>query len=254
MRRPFGHDGEFEVIDNLVDNFSGNNPGDDGIFQTEDDVDSFAYVELADAPDTHYFLTNVMGSYRKYMALQLVFNKRMSNRWQLLASFVWSKTWGNIGGDYNATSGVSDSFNTPNSFVFSDGRLGQDRPLNIKIQSTAILPWDVIFSIYLNHRSGAPWARSVTIYLPDDAAYKREGDVYSVATEEIGARRMPSFTTLDVRIEKRFHVGNTFTVGGYIDYSAGWDQTPTFERYSTYGDVTSAYGNRIFKFSLRFTF
>ena len=75
-------------------------PGDDGLFQTEDDIDSYAYVELADAPDTHYFLTNVEGSYRKYMALQLIFNKRMSDRWQLLASLVWSKTWGNIGGNY----------------------------------------------------------------------------------------------------------------------------------------------------------
>ncbi|MFC2160249.1 carboxypeptidase regulatory-like domain-containing protein [Acidobacteriota bacterium] len=250
-------------------------PGDDGIFQTEDDLDSFAYVELADAPDTHYFLTNVVGSYRKYMALQLLFNKRMSSRWQLLASFVWSKTWGNIGGDYGATSGVSESFNSPNSFVFSDGRLGQDRPLNIKIQSTVILPWDLIFSIYLNHRSGSPWARSVTVNLPDDTSYKWDGDVYTVATEEIGTRRNPSQTILDIRIEKRFHVGETFTIGGYIDilnalgrsgygissnpggyidYSAGWAQPATFERYSSYGDVTSAYGNRTFKFSLRFTF
>jgi len=250
-------------------------PGDDGIFQTEDDLDSYAYVELADAPDTHYFLTNVVGSYRKYMAFQLLFNKRMSDRWQLFASFVWSKTWGNIGGDYGASSGVSGSFNTPNSFVFSDGRLGQDRPLNIKIQSTVILPWDIIFSIYFNHRSGSPWARSVTVYLPDDPTYKWDGDVYTVATEEIGTRRFPSLTILDIRIEKRFHVGNKLTVGGYIDilnalgrsgygissnpggyidYSAGWDQPPIFERYSTYGDVTSAYGNRTFKFSLRFTF
>ncbi|MCJ7579413.1 MAG: TonB-dependent receptor [Candidatus Aminicenantes bacterium] len=250
-------------------------PGDDGMFGTEDDLNSFAYVELADAPDTHYFLTNVVGSYRKYMALLLLFNKRMSDRWQLLASFVWSKTWGNIGGDYDSTSGVSGSFNTPNSFVFSDGRLGQDRPLNIKIQSTVILPWDVIFSLYFNHRSGSPWARSVTVYLPDDTAYKWDGDVYSVATEEIGTRRNPSLTTLDIRVEKRFHLGEAFTLGGYIDilnalgrsgygiasnpggyidYSAGWDQPPTFERYSSYGDVTSAYGNRTFKFSLRFTF
>jgi len=163
----------------------------------------------------------------------------------------------------------------PNSFVFSDGRLAQDRPLNIKIQSTVILPWDIIFSTYFNHRSGSPWARSVTVYLPDDPSYKWDGDVYAVATEEIGTRRFPSLTTLDIRIEKRFRVGRGFFVGGYIDilnalgrsgygissnpggyidYSAGWDQPPAFERYSTYGDVTSAYGKRTFKFSLRFTF
>jgi hypothetical protein len=248
-------------------------PGDDGEFGTEDDQTNFLYAELAGAPSIHYWLTNVEGAYRKYMALQLIFNKRMSNRWQLMASVVWSKAWGNIGGSYGSSYGASGNFDNPNSFVYGDGRLDYDRPLNVKIQSTVILPLDIILSGYFNYRSGSPWRRSVTVYIPEDDKYKWPGDAYGVPTEENGTRRNAPVTTLDIRVEKRFRIGERFSIGGYIDIlnalgRSGYSITgnpggylnysdpnnPTFERFGTYGDITGAYGNRTYKFSLRFTF
>jgi hypothetical protein len=248
-------------------------PGDDGDFGTDDDQQSYVYVELADAPAIHYYLTNVEGAFRKYWALQFVFNKRMSNNWQMLASYVYSKAWGNIGGDYGSSYGASGGFDTPNTWVFSGGRLDYDRPHNIKIQSTVILPYEFIISGYFNHYSGEPWQRDVTIYLPDDPRYKWEGDSYGVDTELNGTRRDAPTTTLDMRVEKRFRVGETFSIGAYLDIinlmgRSGYNITgnpggyvdytdpdnPTFERFGTYGNITGAYGNRVFKVSLRFTF
>ena len=248
-------------------------PGDDGDFGTDDDQQSYCYVELADAPSIHYFMTNVEGSYRKYWALQFIFNKRMSNNWQLLGSYVYSKSWGNIGGNYNSSYGASGGFDTPNAFVFNGGRLDYDRPHNIKIQSTVILPYEFILSTYFNHHSGSPWARDITVYLPDNARYKYEGDSHGVDTELNGTRRNAPTTTLDMRVEKRFRVGETFSIGAYLDIinlmgRSGLDITgnpggyvdysdpdnPTFERFGTYGNITGAYGNRVFKVSLRFTF
>jgi len=253
--------------------FEFKDPGDDGLFGTDDDKTSYCYAELAGAPDIHYYLTNVDGSYRKYTALQFIVNKRMSNRWQLLGSLVWSKAWGNIGGDYDASYGASGNFDTPNAWVYSDGRLDLDRPINIKIQSTVILPLDFVLSTYFNHISGSPWARSVTVYIPDDPRYKWPGDSYGVPTEENGTRRNAPVTTLDLRIEKRFRLTETVTVGGYLDIlnalgRSGYSITgnpggyidysdpsnPTFERYGNYGDISGAFGNRVFKVSLRFTF
>ncbi len=218
-------------------------------------------------------MTNVAGSYRKYMALQLILNKRMSNRWQMMmASIVWSKAWGNIGGNYDVSYGASGNFDTPNAWVYSDGRLDFDRPINIKVQSTVILPLDIVLSAYLNHLSGSPWARSVTVYIPEDPTYKYPGTTYGVATEENGTRRNPPETSLDLRVEKRFRIGETFTVGGYVDIlnalgRSGYNITsnpggyidhrvdpPTFIRYGTYGNISGAYGNRVIKVSLRFTF
>jgi hypothetical protein len=248
-------------------------PGDDGDFGTDDDITSSCYARLNTAPDTHYFLTNVEGSYRKYWALQLLVNKRMSNRWQLLGSLTWSKAWGNIGGDYNNSYGASGTFDTPNSFIYDGGRLNYDRPINIKLQSTVILPLDIVLSAYFNHTSGAPWRRTITVYIPDDPMYWDPGEAVGVPTELDGTRRDAPVTTLDLRIEKRFPIGDFGTVGGYVDIinalgRSGLNITgnpggyvdysdpanPTFTRYGTYGDITGAYGNRVFKVSLRFTF
>lgn len=253
--------------------FEFNDPGDDGKFNTDDDKTSYLYAELAGSPDIHYYLTNVEGAYRKYTGLQLIFNKRMSNRWQLMASVTWSKSWGNIGGSYGSSYGASGNFDNPNSFVYGDGRLDYDRPLNIKIQSTVILPLDFILSGYFNHLSGSPWRRSVTVYIPDDPKWRWPGDTYSVPTEENGTRRNPPLTTLDLRLEKRFRIGETLSIGGYVDVinalgRSGYNvysnpggyidysdpNNPTFERFGNFGTITGAYGNRTIKFSLRFTF
>jgi hypothetical protein len=252
-------------------------PGDDGDFGTDDDFQTSLYYELDTAPSIHYFLTNVEGAYRKYWAVQLLLNKRMSNRWQLLGSITWSKAWGNIGGSYGLSYGASGTFDNPNSFLYQHGRLNYDRPINVKLQSTVVLPLDIVLSGYLNHRSGSPWRRTVRVYLPDvpnaGETFKWSGDYYTVPTELNGERRDPPVTTLDLRIEKRFPIGDFGTIGGYIDiinalgrsgYSITGDPggylhledpaNPTFSNWTNYGDISGAYGNRVFKLSLRFTF
>lgn len=249
-------------------------PGDDGMFGTGDDQASTCYAELATSPgDRHWFYTNLDVGFRKYTALQFVLNKRMSSRWQLLASLVWSKAWGNIGGKYSETGGASANYDTPNSLIFPEGRLDYDRPLNIKIQSTVFIPLDIILSGYFNHLSGAPWARTLWIIIPEDERYLFPGQAYSVITEESGTRRTAPLTTLDLRLEKKFRLSDSMCLGGYIDILnvLGWSgykidsdpggyldcrnpSSPVFNRYSNYGKITSAYGSRIVKVGLRLTF
>jgi hypothetical protein len=257
----------------LWQEYTFNDPGDDGEFGTGDDITSSCYAELAGAPPTHYFLTNVDGAYRKYWAVQLILNKRMSNRWQLLGSITWSKAWGNIGGRYGLSYGASGTFDTPNSFLYDSGRLDYDRPINIKLQSTVILPLDIVLSGYFNHRSGEPWRRQVRVTIPDDPMWKYPADTWTVPTEDNGTRRDPPVTTLDLRIEKRFPLGDFGTIGGYIDIinalgRSGYEiescpggevdysdpANPTFTNWGAYGHLEEAFGNRVFKVSIRFTF
>lgn len=246
-------------------------PGEDGEFGTGDDQMSYLYAELKDAPDWHQYLTNVEGGFRKYWALNFIFNKRMSNNWQLLGSIVYSKAWGHIGGSWGQTFGASGGFDNPNTWVFSPGRLDYDRPWNIKLQSTVILPYDFIISGYFNHISGEPWGRTLAVYLPY-GKYKYPS--YSnIRTELNGTRRNAPLSTLDLRLEKRFRIRGNFYIGGYIDImnalgSSGFEiysnpggyldysdpDNPTFTRYGSYGSLNSAYGTRIIKVSLRFTF
>jgi len=249
-------------------------PGDDGLFGTDDDKRAFCYAELANSPgELHWYHMNVEAGFRKYAALQFILHKRMSSRWQLLASVVWSKAWGNIGGSYGESSGASKAFDTPNSFVFTEGRLDYDRPLNIKIQSTVILPEDFMLSGYFNFLSGCPWARTVWVTIPEDEKYLYPGHSYKVQTEETGTRRKSPLTTLDLRFEKRFSLTSSISLGAYIDVLnvLGWSNidvfadpggyldyrdpaNPKFSRYGNFGDISGVYGNRIIKVSLRFIF
>jgi hypothetical protein len=253
--------------------FDFTDPGVDGLFGTDDDTPGYVYGEKAGAPGTHYYQTNVDGGFRKYWGINFVFNKRMSNNWQLLGSVVYSKAWGNIGGAYGESWGASGNFDSPNTWVFAGGRLDYDRPWNIKLQSTIILPYEFIISAYFQHRSGSPWARTVQVYIPDSDIYKYPGDYWTVRSELIGERRNSPVTTLDMRVEKRFRFGQSFSIGGYIDIinlmgRSGYDvssnmggyldysdpENPTFERWGSYGDISEAYGVRTIKVSLRFTF
>jgi len=253
--------------------FEFTDPGDDGIFNTEDDLNSYCYAELADSPGgRNWYYTNIESAFRKYTALQLVLNKKMSHRWQFLASLVWSKAWGNIGGWDSATNASSLYFDTPNSMVYADGRLDFDRPLNVKIQASVVLPYGFDLGGYYNYRSGIPWNRTITVYVPEEARYLDPGACYTVATEERGSRRTPALSTLDFRLQKKFKLTDTLSMnayldvlnalggssyymtsnpGGYVDYRD--PDNPTFERY---GDTISygTYNNRIFKIGIHLYF
>jgi hypothetical protein len=253
--------------------FEFTDPGDDGIFGTEDDQASYCYVELAESPGgRHWYYTNIESAFRKYTAFQLVINKRMSNKWQLFASLVWSQAWGNIGGWSMATDASSYYFDTPNSMVYAEGRLDFDRPLNIKIQGSVQLPYGFDLGCYYNYRSGIPWNRSITVYVPENDRYLDPGASYTVATEERGDRRAPDLSNLDLRLQKKFKLTEaasmnvyldvlnalggsnyylTSNPGGYVDYRDPGN--PTFERYGDY--ITyGVYNNRIFKIGIHILF
>jgi hypothetical protein len=196
----------------------------------------------------------------------------MSNKWQLLASVVWSKAWGNIGGWREATSASSFYFDTPNSMVNAEGRLDYDRPLNIKIQGSVVLPYGFDLGCYYHYQSGIPWKRTITVYVPEDDRYLDPGASYTVATEERGSRRTPALSSFDFRLQKKFKLTDTISAnayvdvlnafggspyyltsnpGGYVDYRD--PNNPFFQRYGDYIHY-GVYNNRIFKMGLHIFF
>lgn len=254
--------------------FSFTDPGEDGVFGTADDSTAVCFAESADSPgERHWYFMNVEEAYRKHTAVQLILHKRMSHNWQLLASLVWSRAWGNVDGGTPASTGFSKAFNTPNQTLFTGGRLDYDRPLNIKIMGSVILPFDFIASAFYQYRSGVPWNRTLTITIPDNDQYLDPGAVYTVPTEEKGSRRTSPLSLLDFRLEKSFFVSGNLAVGGYVDIlnvlgqsrlhveaNAGGfldysdPDNPVFQPYGNIGDIFDAEGTRTYRFSLRISF
>ncbi len=186
------------------------------------DTEVTAYYWSNNAPALFYRVKNVPELKRKYQALEIAFKKRMSKNWQLNGSFVLSKATGNIGLNYDASSGFSRAADSPNYLLVNlpaDSRLDFDRPLAIKLMGTYKFPYDFLLSFYYTYMSGAPWARSVTIIPPsswiqDNNAYSAPVKVY---LERPGTRRTEPYSNLDLRVEKEFRLGKSGRISAYVD-------------------------------------
>ncbi len=273
-----------ERLVDVVDRFRGNDPngqwwipytvtdpGWDGQFGTGDDVPLTVSAVKAGAPLAQNFLTNPRGAERKYKAIELIFQKRMSNRWQLLGSLTLSKYEGNVDASYWESAGNQGPLFNPNNYVNGYGRVDMDRPVQIKLQGSVQLPLDFMLSAYYFHFSGVPWQRTVSVMLPPDPAFDPSAQLtfVDVNAETPGSRRRLSRNNLDIRLEKNFNVGSFGRLGVFLDVlnalGERWfdlEQNPggfiypgnVFVRYPTFGQFTAANGLRTFKLSARFSF
>jgi hypothetical protein len=247
-------------------------PGWDGDWGTSDDQTLTAYGLRADRPVPTWTGINPPEAERKYWALALTFDKRMSNNWQLKGSILYSSFKGNVEGTYGPTEGESSAFNSPNSLVNATGRLYFDRPLQVKVMGTYILPFDILVSAYVQHYSGIPWGRTISrVYFPAD--FPAVQQTYALLNAEApGSQRRASATNLDLRVEKGFPLKGRARLDFYLDiFNIGgrsgvlvdndpsprlrFDQTPVVTEASpTYGDVLSVFGIRSFRIGVRWSF
>jgi hypothetical protein len=112
-------------------------------------------VELGD----RWILDNY---YRKYRGIEFLFNKKFSNRWQVLASYVWSKTWGTADNQYAGDIGWNShddlAPSDPNYWTNADGNSTCDPTHMIKVQGTYIVPWvEISLNVYFRAISGNNW-------------------------------------------------------------------------------------------------
>jgi len=209
---------------------------------------------------------------QEYTGLVLQANKRMSNNWQLNGSVLYSSFKGNVEATYVPTEGESSAFNSPNSLVNAYGPLYFDRPLQIKVMGTYILPFNILLSAYVQHYSGIPWGRTISrVYFPADFPAVQQTYVLLNA-EAPGSQRRASFTNLDLRLEKGFPLRGRARLEFYLDiFNVGgrsgvlvdndpsprlrFDQTPVvYEASPTYGHMLSVYGIRSFRLGVRWVF
>jgi hypothetical protein len=250
-------------------------PGWDRQLGTEDDQSLTVYW-LKQGVLPYKQLQNVPQAKRKYQALTLTFDKRMSNGWQLGGSVVYSKIYGNYFGGGSSPLGYMSYYDNPNSLVNTENsRLDFDRPLVIKIFGTVRLPWDFYISGYYSHYDGSPRSRNVMVYFPStidgfSPYYTNSGTVK--ADPHGGSRRYEGTDNLDLRIEKELDLRkiglygtfkasvDIFNVLGNIETSIS--NTPFIYIYadgsvgvsSSYGRVYGIYGTRSFLFNLRYSF
>jgi len=237
------------------------------------------YFMSYDAPWDEQFtrFANVPESKRNYNAVEITFDKRFSQGWSLGGSLVLSRTKANNSGSYGAVWGYGGAYNDANWFVNRYGKDEFDRPFVLKLYGTFTLPYRFIVGFYATSFPGSAYQR--TVYVVPPAAWAEANNCaqfgYTVNAETQGTRRNQSVNNVDFRIEKEFGLQRFGRVSLYVDvfnllgssyFSSSWDPGGTwypddantkegrFVPGYWYGKVRGVSGQRIFKFSIRYTF
>jgi hypothetical protein len=236
------------------------------------------YAKSLQAPPAFLQLRNVPELKRKYQALEFVFHKSLSQGWQMAGSLVLSKTEGNIGGFAEDTTAFTSAADSPNDFINRTGPLNTDRPVQVKLQGTAQLPFGFWISASFLHQSGQTWQRWAQILPPADwcLAHNVERTLTTVSLEAPGNRRQKARTFLDLRLEKEWRLGDSSKMGLYMDVTnllgftdalVGLNDVDRWEPSAEgagqpglkvlqpdYGVTSAVYGRRTLRFGLRVDF
>jgi hypothetical protein len=168
--------------------------------------DAVTFYEMNDSfGDYGFVFQNVPGTARKYTGLEFKLTKRMSHRWAMQSSYVWSNGKGILNTSRDQSTGFSGFYDDPNSMINAYGRLDYQREHLVKAQGTYLAPWGITFSGYYQFGSGIPYTRLLRSYEAGLGSLYQGG--VTIFAERRGSHRLPDQHLLDLRVEKAFNVG-----------------------------------------------
>ena len=179
-------------------------PGPDGVVGTGDDGKYGYYARTSTANKT--VITNDPNIVQSYKGLEITVNKRLSNRWQMLAGYTLSKTRID---NYSVDT-------SPNFLINGNGNVtstaGPDRPNQFKLTGMYILPWqDLIVSGNLSIQQGLPITRAIS-----QAVGFSTNE--TILLEPLGSTRIDPLTKIDLRLGKRFMFAANRSIEASVDF------------------------------------
>jgi hypothetical protein len=181
------------------------------------------------------YITNPPGAKRDYDGLEIILNKRYSNRWQLFASYVYAYARGNRG----FSGGYSSLYDNPNTLINVFGKESSIFPHQIKVQATWGGPWGVQIGGYFLYMAGAYYTR--TIRSGDLGLNLSQGNT-TILAEPKGSRKYPAQKTLDLRAEKDFTIMSKVKLNLMLDVFNVFNSNTT-----TSGETISSSSSIIFQ-------
>ncbi len=202
------------------------------------------YQMNPDFGDYHFVTTNIPGTSRKYRALEFKLTKRMSRRWAMQTSYVWSRGTGILNTTRDQSTGASGFFDNPDSMINAYGRLDYQREHLVKVQGTYTAPWGINVSAYYQFGSGVPYTRRIRSIEAGLGVLYQGAEV--IFAEPRGTQRLPSQHLLSMRLEKTFNVWKG-QFGIQLDaYNVFNNNRPTSVGSLTNVDWTSPTDKRIY--------
>jgi hypothetical protein len=191
-----------------------------------------------------FMLVNDPRSNEKHSSIELQMTKRISSRWQFLASYSATKNQTLVPHPGNESSPLNPNveINTGNNTWEWIGR----------VSGIYLLPWSLSLSANFDHRSGDPQARQVLfrggVQVPN----------LVVNVEPLGSINMPHANVVDLRVDRAFRLprGQRVSVRANL-FNALNDSTVTARNLragTAYLRPTSIQRPRIMEFGISYSF
>ena len=213
--------------------------------RTEETQDTYSYLitNMRMSDEFPWILEN---PYRKYEGIEVLFNKRFSNRWQLLASYVYGKAKGTLDNSFGIDLGWGGVKSDPNIWINAEGNLTNDPTHMIKLQGTYVLPFDISFNASFRGITGNAWATRFR------TGRFNQGRITFLA-EPRGTNHYPMEKILDLRLEKIFTLARNYRLGVIVDIFnvfnsdtlTSWGTRIGYDWY-TDGSYTSTDGHELY--------
>ena len=215
--------------------------------------------------------------YQDYWGFDLIFNKRLSNRWMLNGSFTFQNQKVHYGdeGYMSATNlwALDKRVYSPYQGGAS-GKINQYTysPWMLKVAGLYQLPYGVNVSFNFQARDGWLIRERVTVY--DYRIPNSRSRSHTLYLKQFGNESLPVFYKLDLRLEKVLNVGDVGKVYVMVDcfnvlnstienrrYQSDWgtvyiytDNSTSFSPSATAGSLNEVLNPRMLRFGVRFEF
>jgi hypothetical protein len=195
---------------------------------------------------------------QRYRAFELSLGKRMSNRWQMQTSYVWSRLDGDAVLDYTDPNNLLE-------FV-GQGRGANDQPHAFKLLGSYQAPWGITVGANYQALSGLPYDRNLSVNFAQGTA--------NIRVEPRGTYRQDRLNLLSLRADKSVRLGGARRASFIVELhnalnsSAGQGTIGTvsrlnatqavFEgnklRQSYFGRIEEIVAPRVMKIGFKFSF
>ena len=147
--------------------------------------------------------------YRKYQGVHITFIKQFSNKWQLLASYVYSVCKGTMDNGFADDVGWGGNIHSPNYWIYSDGNCSNDPTHMINLAGSYAFPLGIQFSAGFSYITGNAFTAQTRFRLDQGRR-----DIF---IESRGSSRYDDLTSLDLRLEKTFTFAEKYRIHIMMD-------------------------------------
>jgi hypothetical protein len=210
-------------------------------------------------------VSNPPGAKRDYDGVEVTLTKRFSHRWSANLSYVWQKSRGLIGTDFDDSWSGQAYFDNPNAHINAMGNFGYERRNQFKAQAMWQGPWGIMISCYYRALDGQRYARQVR---SQDLGLSLVQGNTTIYAEPRGKRSLPWLTMIDLRVEKTFNLPHRFGQFGVFCnifnatnvaiptavYTVSSIYTTINGKRVQFGEMTSLTDPRVFQLGARYTF